>query len=99
MASSRQATSTVERRSGPPMSCVWDIGMIPARLRSPGVALRPTRLFIAAGTRIDPTVSVPRLAAAKLAATAEAEAPLDPQGLQSRAYGFRVRPKRDPAVR
>ena len=72
------ARSKTERAIGPAMSCVSDIGMTPVRLESPRVPRRPTRFWCAAGTRIDPQVSVPIPAAAKLAAIAAAVPPLDP---------------------
>ena len=64
------------------MSCVSDSGMIPSRLDRPRVPRRPYRLLCADGMRIDPHVSVPMPAAAKLAATAAPVPPLDPPGLR-----------------
>src|SRR5579859_2396105 len=70
------------------------MGTTPARLVRPRVGLMPTRLFAAEGQRIEPSVSVPRAAGARLAATAIAEPELDPQGVRSRAYGLRAWPPR-----
>ena len=86
------------RAIGPPMSCVLESGTMPVRLDSPCVPRRPTRLLCDAGLRIDPHVSLPMPAAAKLAATAAPVPPLEPPGLRSRSYGFFVCPKREPTV-
>src|SRR5262249_12398244 len=59
---------------------------------SPWVGRRPTRLLCAAGYRMDPHVSDPMPAAAKLAATAAPVPPLDPPGLRVGSYGLRVCP-------
>ena len=76
------ARSVTLRASGPPISCVCDSGMIPSRLDSPSVPRRPNKLLFADGIRIDPQVSLPMPAAAKLAATAAPVPPLDPPGLR-----------------
>src|SRR5882757_7031944 len=52
----------------------------------------PTSPFIDAGQVIEPSVSVPIAAAARLAATAAPLPELDPQALRSSAYGLRVWP-------
>src|SRR4051812_34448238 len=65
---------------------------MPSRLDRPAVPRRPNRLFSDEGLRIDPQVSVPIPAAAKLAATAAAVPPLDPPGLRLGSYGLRVWP-------
>ena len=62
------------------MSRELDKGMIPARLLSPCVPRRPTRLLCAEGTRIEPHVSLPMPAVPKLAATAAPVPPLEPPG-------------------
>ncbi len=72
--------------------------MMPVRLSSPWVARNPTRLFSAAGIRIEPQVSLPIPAAAKLAATAAPVPPLEPPGTRSSWYGLRVNPKREPML-
>src|SRR5688572_31775984 len=61
------ARSVTVRASGPAMSCVDDSGITPPRLDKPCVPRRPTRFWFAAGIRIDPHVSLPMPAAAKLA--------------------------------
>ena len=72
------------------MSCVCEIGTIPVRLIRPTVGLMPTSELACAGEMIEPLVSVPIAAAARFAAAATAEPELDPDGLRSSAYGFRV---------
>src|ERR1700756_4175397 len=74
------AASRTVRVSGPAVSWVWVIGMIPARLINPTVGLTVTRPFWLAGESSEPEVSVPIAAAAKPAATATAEPELDPPG-------------------
>jgi len=69
------------RVSGPAVSCVCVIGMMPARLISPTVGLTVTRPFWVAGYSSEPEVSVPIAAAARPAATATAEPALEPPGL------------------
>src|SRR5690242_14136722 len=54
----------------------------------------PTTILIPAGHRMEPSVSVPRAAAHRLAATAAPDPELEPQGVRSRAYGFRHCPPR-----
>ena len=76
------------------MSCVCEIGTIPARLARPTVGLIPTTLLTFAGHTMLPSVSVPTLTAAKLAATAAAEPELEPHELRSSEYGLWVRPPR-----
>ena len=65
---------------------------MPLRLDSPAVPRSPNRLFSEAGLRMEPQVSVPMPAAAKLAATAAAVPPLEPPGLRVGSYGLRVWP-------
>ena len=74
------------------MSSVCDSGTTPSRLDKPVVPRSPTRLLCADGIRIDPQVSLPIPAAAKLAATAAPVPPLEPPGLRDVSYGFRVCP-------
>ena len=57
--------------------------MMPLRLTSPTVGLKPTIEFIADGLTIDPSVSVPIAATQNPAATATAEPELDPPGLRN----------------
>src|SRR5688572_23712461 len=68
--------------------------MIPDRLTSPTVGLRPTRAVCAAGDTMEPSVSVPMAAAAKFAAIAAPDPELEPDGVRSSAYGFFACPPR-----
>src|SRR4051812_24177513 len=62
------AASVTLRVIGPGVSWSAVIGMTPYRLTRPTVGLMPTSMFWFAGLRIDPDVSVPTLAAHRLAA-------------------------------
>src|SRR6185436_9527495 len=68
------------------------MGITPARLVRPTVGLIPTTPLIDAGQTIEPSVSVARAAAQKLAATPAPDPELEPQGLRSRTEGLRVSP-------
>ncbi|GHE90423.1 hypothetical protein GCM10017786_23380 [Amycolatopsis deserti] len=72
------AASSTVRAIGPTWSSDHDSGTTPSRDTRSYVGLRPTTPFSAAGTRIDPPVSVPSEKAAIPAATATADPPLDP---------------------
>ena len=85
VASSMIARSVTVRASGPAMSWVDDSGITPVRLDRPWVPRSPTRFWLAAGMRIDPQVSLPMPAAAKLAPTAAPVPPLDPPGTRCRS--------------
>ena len=74
------AASRTVRVMGPGVSWVWLIGTTPARDTRPTVGLNPTRPFTDEGHEIEPSVSVPMAAAAKLAATATPEPALEPHG-------------------
>ena len=66
---------------------------MPARLTRPIVGFSPTRPFWLAGLMIEPVVSVPIAAAAKLIAVAAAEPELEPPMNNSPGpYGLSVRP-------
>lgn len=67
---------------------------MPARLTSPTVGLMPTIEQQLDGETTEPSVSVPTATAQRFAATATAEPELDPDGVRSRAYGFRHWPPR-----
>src|SRR5450631_698785 len=84
------AASATDRVSGPAVSCVWLTGTIRVRETSPTVGFRPTRPFTDAGHVMEPSVSVPTAAAARLAAADTPDPELEPHGERSRAYGFRV---------
>lgn len=62
--------------------------MTPLRLVSPTVGLMPTTELAADGQMIEPSVSVPRVTVARLAATAMADPLLDPHGSADSTYGF-----------
>ena len=68
--------------------------MMPERLTRPNVGLMPTSPLTVDGQTIDPSVSVPMAAAARLAAIALPDPELDPHGLRSRTYGFFTCPPR-----
>src|SRR3954462_9964360 len=93
-APSRIAASVTVRHIGPAVSCVCAIGMIPERLTSPIVGLRPTSEFAPDGHTMEPSVSVPTPTAARLAAIAAPVPELEPHGLRSTAYGLRHCPPR-----
>jgi len=79
------AASATVRAIGPGVSCVCEMGTMPARLSRPTVGLIPTRPQAAAGETIEPSVSVPTAAAARLAAAAAPEPELEPDGERSSA--------------
>src|SRR5215831_18689583 len=64
------------------------MGTTPARLVKPTVGLIPTTAQWLAGQTMEPSVSVARAAAAKLAEVAAPDPELEPQGLRSRMYGL-----------
>src|SRR3569833_238705 len=70
------------------------MGMMPARLMSPSVGLMPTSAALPEGDVTDPSVSVPIATAQQLAAAADPEPELEPDGVRSSAYGLRVCPPR-----
>src|SRR5687767_8729746 len=70
------------------------MGMIPLLEIRPSVGLIPTTPLFTAGQMIEPFVSVPTAAAARLAETATPEPELDPHGFWSRKCGLLVCPPR-----
>src|SRR5690349_3830688 len=94
MAPSTVTASATVRPKGPTVSWLCEMGITPAREVSPRVGLMPTTMFMPAGQRMEPSVSVPSAAAHRLAATATPEPELEPQGVRSSAYGFRHWPPR-----
>ena len=90
MTESTAAASVTLRVIGPAVSCSAEMGMTPARLTSPSVGLIPTMALAPAGHTIEPSVSVPIVTVARLAAAATAEPLLDPHGLRSSTYGLLV---------
>src|SRR5947207_1397989 len=79
---------------GPTVSWLWAMGITPDRLVSPRVGFIPAREVVDDGQTIEPSVSVPRAAAARFAAIAVPEPELDPHGLWSSTYGLRHCPAR-----
>src|SRR6202012_1442308 len=64
----------------------------------PYVGFMPTQPHNAAGWRIEPPVSVPRLAIHSSAATAAAEPPEEPPGIRVISQGLQVMPKAEFSV-
>src|ERR1700737_3387360 len=77
------AASATVRPCGPNVSCVCEIGTMPARLVRPTVGLMPTTPLALAGQTMLPSVSVPNDTAEKFEETAAPDPALDPQGLRS----------------
>ena len=94
MTSSSNATSRTVRPIGPVCaSDAHDGGKNPgARGTSPKVGLMPNTPQNEAGTRIEPTPSVPSASGPQPAATAAAAPPLDPPLVRSSRHGLRVTP-------
>src|SRR5207302_9888999 len=84
------ATSVTVRHIGPAVSWLCAIGIIPSCETNPTVGLSPTLRLFAEGQPTEPSVSVPTVAAQRLAAAATAEPELDPHGSRLRSYGSRV---------
>nr|BAJ86957.1 predicted protein [Hordeum vulgare subsp. vulgare] len=78
----------------PTVSCNGVMGMTPARLVNPNVGLMPTTELNDDGQSMEPSVSVPSVTAAMLAAAATPEPALDPHGVDDSTYGFRAWPPR-----
>ena len=89
---SSAAASRASRPNGPIWSSELANATIPYRLTRPYVGLIPTIPHRAAGCRIEPPVSVPRLSGTWYAATAAAEPPDDPPGTRPRSHGLDVGP-------
>ena len=68
MTFSMMAASVTDSTIGPAVSCVALIGTLYVRGIRPTVGLMPTSMLALEGLRIDPEVSVPTLAAHRLAA-------------------------------
>src|SRR6516165_736341 len=77
------ATSATYRPCGPNVSCVCEIGTMPARLVKPTVGFSPTTPFALAGQTMLPSVSVPNDTAAKFDDAAAPDPELEPQGLRA----------------
>ena len=65
----------------------------PAREMRPKVVFSPSTPQNAAGSRIDPPVSLPMASGTSPAATAAADPPEDPPGTRPRSHGFEVEPR------
>ena len=72
------AQSSTVRPSGPTTSKRRQSGSVPVMSTAPGLGLKPTMPFQAAGRRIEPPVSDPIAAADSPIATATAEPPEEP---------------------
>src|SRR5262249_23668405 len=88
------AASATVRVCGPKVSCVCEIGTMPARLVSPTVGFSPTTPLAFAGQTMLPSVSVPNDTAVKFDDTAAPEPELDPHGFLLMPYGLFVCPPR-----
>ena len=100
MPPSSRAQSSAVRAIGPTQSIVRDRGRSPRRLTSRSVGLRPAMPHQAAGSRIEPAVSVPTAPGSSPAATAAAEPEEEPCASRDGSQGFRTggqgRPKEVP---
>src|SRR5882724_8649365 len=85
-ANAAQASSTVSANTEG-QSSVRQAGTRPAVEIAPRLGLSPTMLFIPAGTRPEPAVSVPSANGTRPAATATPEPALDPPGM---SFGSKV---------
>ncbi len=79
------AASATLRTIGPAVSWLWLMGTMWVRDTRPTVGFSPTRPLIAEGQVTEPSVSVPIVAVARLAAPAAPDPALEPQVLRSRA--------------
>ena len=92
MTSRSSAQSSTERATGPTVSNVQLTGTTPRFETRPEVGLSPVTPQKHAGMRIEPAVSVPSVPAARSAAAAAPEPPLEPPQIWSVAHGFRAGP-------
>ena len=76
--------SATQRPTGPAVSWLCAIGMMPPCDSRPRDGFRATTRLLPAGQTSEPSVSVPTAAAHRLAATATAEPELEPQGSKPR---------------
>ncbi|SSU66036.1 Uncharacterised protein [Acinetobacter baumannii] len=84
---------STEFAKGPTQSKELDGGYTPSRLTRPKVGFKPKTPQHAAGIRIEPPVSVPRVKSACFAATAAAEPLEEPPGISSGYLGLIGVPK------
>src|SRR5699024_9716220 len=87
------ATTGTDPASGPMWSRAGESGWHPATLTRPRVGLSPTTPHSAAGIRIEPEVSVPRVRAALPSATAVADPLLEPPGIAPGTTGLTGMPQ------
>src|SRR4051812_26254384 len=87
---SKIAASRMSLVKGPIWSSDEANATNPYRETRPYVGLNPTHPQRAAGWRIEPPVSEPKVAMHSSAATAAAEPPDDPPGMRSKSHGLRV---------
>ena len=92
IASNAAARSATRRANGPTWSNDHASGTTPARETRPNVGLSPNTPHSAAGTRIEPLVSVPSESGTRPAATAAAEPPEEPPAMRDGSCGLRVGP-------
>ena len=78
---------------GPTVSKLGASGKTPSAGTRPHVGLKPTIPQHAAGSRIEPALSVPSATSQSPAASAAAFPPLEPPGIRSAANGFTTAPK------
>ena len=87
------AQSSTVRAIGPTVSKLGASGNTPSAGTSPCVGLKPTTPQQAAGSRIDPALSVPSATSQRPAARAAPFPPLDPPGMRAGSRGFTTAPK------
>src|SRR4051812_41447529 len=88
-----RAHSSTDRAIGPTWSKLGASGKQPAVGTRSKLGLNPTTPQQAAGARIEPAVSDPSAASARLAASAAADPPLEPPAMRPEAMGFGTVPK------
>jgi hypothetical protein len=98
IAASSSAQSSALRASGPTVSKVQATGTTPRLDTRPIVGRTPVTPHEAAGMRMEPAVSVPRLPGTRSAAAAAPLPPLDPPQTRSRSQGLRAAPYRREVV-
>ena len=90
MISAQAATVTA---MGPTVSKLGASGKTPSAGTSPHVGLKPTTPQQAAGSRIEPALSVPRATSQRPAASAAPLPPLEPPGIRLASSGLTTAPK------
>ena len=82
----------MSRAKGPTVSSEGANGKTPSVGMRPWVTFSPKMPVMAAGTRIEPPVSVPSAPSTRPAATATAEPPEEPPGDVAVSHGLRTGP-------